>query len=112
MTDGTKPSGRMPVPDELLPLAEHNPNVIEALREMRIRLEAASGLSVRDIELARLGAAIALAAPAATFHAHITRALEAGADKDDIWGVALGVAPLVGVPRLLNAVPAIQHALG
>jgi alkylhydroperoxidase/carboxymuconolactone decarboxylase family protein YurZ len=98
----------IPVPDGLRGLA---PEVIEALRGLRLELERLSGLDVRTIELTRIGALVALGAPAESIEAHVTRARAAGVSAEDVWGSVLAVAPLVGVPRLIGAVPAIRAAL-
>lgn len=98
----------IPVPDGLRGLP---PEAIDALREMRVALEGLSGLDERSIELARLGALVALGAPAESLGAHVTRALSIGVGAEEVWGSVLAVAPLVGVPRLISAVPAIRAAL-
>ena len=100
------------VPEELLPLVEHQPRVLEILRSMRVDLEELSGLDEGRIELIRLGAAIGLGAPTATFEAHVQRALSVGVTSDEIWGAVMAAAPLVGVPRLLEAIPSIAASLG
>jgi 4-carboxymuconolactone decarboxylase len=98
----------IPVPDGLRGLP---PEAIAALRDLRVQLEGLSGLDERSIELARLGALVALGAPAESLGAHVTRALAIGVSAADVWGSVLAVAPLVGVPRLVAAVPAIRAAL-
>jgi alkylhydroperoxidase/carboxymuconolactone decarboxylase family protein YurZ len=98
----------IPVPDGLRGLP---PEAIDALRDMRLRLEGLSGLDERSIELTRLGALVALGAPADSISAHVGRALAGGVSADDVWGSVLAVAPLVGVPRLISAIPAIRAAL-
>jgi alkylhydroperoxidase/carboxymuconolactone decarboxylase family protein YurZ len=98
----------IPVPDALRGLP---PEAVDALRELRVALEGLSGLDERSIELARLGALVALGAPAESLGAHVTRALAIGVSAEDVWGSVLAVAPLVGVPRLIGAVPAIRAAL-
>jgi len=98
----------IPVPDALRGLP---PEAVDALRELRVALEGLSGLDERSIELARLGALVALGAPAESLGAHVTRALTIGVSAEDVWGSVLAVAPLVGVPRLIGAVPAIRAAL-
>ena len=99
----------IPVPDGLRGL---DPAAIEALRDLRLDLERLSGLDERAIELARLGALIALGAPGESLTSHVTRARAAGVSAEEVWGVVLAVAPLVGVPRLVGSVPAIRAALG
>lgn len=99
------------VPEALRGLADHESRAVDALREMREDLERLSGLDERTIELVRLGALVAMGAPQASFGAHVPRAVAAGAGEAEVWGVLMVVAPLVGVPRLLEAVPAIRDSL-
>jgi alkylhydroperoxidase/carboxymuconolactone decarboxylase family protein YurZ len=98
----------IPVPDGLRGL---DPAAIEALRTLRLELEQLSGLDERATELARLAALIALGAPEESIVTHVTRARSGGVSSHDAWGVVLAVAPLVGVPRLVGAIPAIRAAL-
>ena len=98
----------IPVPDGLRGLP---PEAIAALRDARLTLEQLSGLDERTIELTRIGALVALGAPAESLGAHVSRALAIGVEADEIWGSLLAVAPLVGVPRLIGAVPPIRAAL-
>lgn len=98
----------IPVPDGLRGL---DPAAIAALRDLRVELERLSGLDERAIELARLGALIALGAPAGSLEAHVRRARAIGLPDGEVWGTVLAVAPLVGVPRLIEAIPAIRAAL-
>ncbi|NIR36871.1 MAG: hypothetical protein GWN79_09300 [Actinobacteria bacterium] len=39
------------------------------------------------------------------------RALAIGMTVDEIWGAVMAVAPLVGVPALLEAIPSIAAGL-
>ncbi len=98
----------IPVPDGLRGLP---PEAIAALRDMRVELEGLSGLDERSIELARFGALVALGAPAESLAAHVARGRAIGMSDDEIWGAVLAVAPLVGVPRLIGAVPVVRAAL-
>ena len=99
------------VPEELRPLIAHSPDVLEVLRSQRVELERLSALSERDIEMIRLGTAIGLGAPEATYRAHVERAVSAGVTKSEIWGVVMAAVTLTGVPRILQAIPAIGEAL-
>lgn len=96
------------VPDGLRGL---DPAAIAALRDMRVELERLSGLDERAIELVRLGALIALAAPDDSLDAHVRRARAIGMSVEEVWGAVMAVAPLVGVPRLIGTIPAIREAL-
>lgn len=99
----------IPVPDGLRGL---DPAAIAALRDMRVALEELCDLDERTIELTRIGALVALGAPSDSLEAHVGRARTIGVSSTEIWGAVLAVAPLVGVPRLIGAVPAIRKTLG
>ena len=99
------------VPAELESLADTIPGLISALRDARVAGEAGSSLDEREIELVRIATLVALGAPAASFRAHVTRALSAGASADEVWGSVAAIATLVGVPRLIASVPHIAAAL-
>lgn len=99
------------VPAELESLADADPGLISALRDARVAGEAGSSLDEREIELVRIATLVALGAPAASFRAHVTRALSASATADDVWGSVAAIATLVGVPRLIASVPHIAAAL-
>ena len=107
MTESTPVS----VPDELQPLAALDPAIIDVLRRNRIELELLCGLSERDIEMVRLGALIGLGAPDGSFTSHIGRARLLEVSDGEIWGAVTAVAPLVGVPRLIEVVPLVAAAL-
>src|SRR4051812_19066127 len=97
------------VPDGLRGL---DPSAVAALRDARVALERVSHLDERTIELVRLAALVALGAPEESFKAHVERARTIGVPPEEVWGAVLSVATLVGVPRLIGAVPAIREALG
>lgn len=98
-------------PSALQGLIDHDAGAVAALKSMREELERRSGLDERTIELTRLGVMVALAAPEESVAAHVQRALAIGVTADEIWGVVMAVAPLVGVPRIVATAPAITAAL-
>ena len=89
-----------------------DPAAVAALRDARIALEQIGGLDERSIELVRFGALIALGAAEESIRAHVERARAIGMADEEVWGAALAVATLVGVPRLTAAVAGIRAALG
>ena len=99
------------VPAELEGLNDTTPGLISALRDARVAGETGSSLDEREIELVRIATLVALGAPAASFRAHVTRALSAGASVDEVWGSVAAIATLVGVPRLIASAPHIAAAL-
>lgn len=99
------------VPPGLRGFAGHDPAVLEILRGMREALEARSTLDERTTELVRLGTLVAIGAPGDAIAVHVRRLLAQGTSAADVWSAVLAVAPLVGVPRLAAAGPAIETAL-
>jgi len=69
-------------------------------------------LSPREFMLVRLAALIAVEAPPASYLFNAEPAAELGINSDDIQGVMIGVAPVVGAPRVIAAGGNIMRALG
>ena len=62
--------------------------------------------------LVRIAALIAMDAPPASYLANAEAAADSGITADDIQGVMIGVAPVVGTPRVVSAGGKILRALG
>ena len=71
-----------------------------------------NSLSPRDYMLARLAALIAMDAPALSFFVNAAALEESGITADEIQGVMIAVAPVVGAPRVMSAGGHILRALG
>ena len=69
-------------------------------------------LEARDHMLARLAALVAVDAPAASFLLNLGTAADAGVTVEDVQGVLVAVAPIVGTPRIVSAAGSIAEALG
>jgi hypothetical protein len=69
-------------------------------------------VSPREFMLARLAALIAVDAPPASYLANAPASQEAGLTAEDIQGVMIAVAPVVGTPRVVSAGGQIMRALG
>ena len=69
-------------------------------------------LSPREFMLVRLAALIAVEAPPASYLFNAEAAAELGVTSEDIQGVMIGVAPVVGAPRVVAAGGNIMRALG
>ena len=74
-------------------------------------IEHASG-SPREFMVARLAALIAMDAPPASYLANAPALEEAGLTIEDIQGVMIAVAPVVGTTRVMAAAGHILRALG
>jgi alkylhydroperoxidase/carboxymuconolactone decarboxylase family protein YurZ len=71
-----------------------------------------NSVSPRDFMLARLAALIAVDAPPASYLANAPAVERAGLTSEDIEGVMIAVAPVVGTPRVVAAAGHILRALG
>jgi alkylhydroperoxidase/carboxymuconolactone decarboxylase family protein YurZ len=69
-------------------------------------------LSPRDYMIARLAALIAVDAPPVSYFANASAIEESGLTTEDIQGVMIAVAPVVGAPRVMSAGGHIVRALG
>jgi 4-carboxymuconolactone decarboxylase len=82
------------------------------LTDIPIASAAAGHADAKTLALARLAALIAIGAPDPSFGEQTDAAVSAGADADEIVDVLVGVAPVVGTPRVVAAAPQIALALG
>jgi hypothetical protein len=69
-------------------------------------------LSPHDYVLARLAALIAVDAPPVSYIANAAAITDAGLTIDDVQGVMIAVAPVVGTARVMAAGGHIVRALG
>ena len=95
----------------------------ETLRRLAIFderfVEAGSGLDIagssaldpKTAALLQLGAAVAIGSSAVCLQWGATRALAAGATKDEIADVLLAIAPVAGLGRVVSAAPDLATAL-
>ena len=71
-----------------------------------------NSLPLRELMLVRLAALIAVDAPAASYLANAGAAADSGITAEDIQAIMIGVAPVVGTPRVVAAGGNILRALG
>src|SRR5215469_15458255 len=71
-----------------------------------------TGLDARTFALVKIAALIALDAAPASYAWQIGNALDEGVQPEEIVGVLMAVAPLVGGPRVIAAASEIMLALG
>jgi 4-carboxymuconolactone decarboxylase len=70
------------------------------------------GLDAKHRALARLAGVIAVAATTPEYQWCVDLALAAGASDDEVVGVLVSVAPVVGTARVVAAAPELAVALG
>ena len=69
-------------------------------------------LDARGHMLARLAALVSVDAPTASYLLNLGTAADAGVTVEDVRGVLIAVAPIVGTPRVLSATAKISEAFG
>ena len=90
--------------------------VLDTLADMTAAsVDHSSALSPRDFVLARVAALIAVDAPPVSWFANasaITESGESGLTAEDVQGIMIAIAPVVGAPRVMAAGGHILRALG
>ena len=82
------------------------------LADMTAASLARNTLAPRELMLVRIAALVAVDAAPASYLMNAEAAQEMGVTADDIQGVMIGVAPVVGAPRVVSAAGKILRALG
>jgi alkylhydroperoxidase/carboxymuconolactone decarboxylase family protein YurZ len=86
--------------------------VLDTLTEMTAVSIDHNSLSPREYILTRLAAMIAVGAPPVSWLATAPAVTDSGLTLDDVQGVMIAVAPVVGGPRVMAAGGHIARALG
>lgn len=86
--------------------------VLNALAEITAVSIAEGNLPAREHMIARIAALAAVGAPAASYLLNAGTAAEVGVTLEDVQGILVAVAPIVGTPRVVSAAGNITKALG
>jgi len=86
--------------------------VLDTLTDVTAASVDHNTLSVRDFMLARVAALIAVDAPPISYIANASAIEESGLTMEDVQGIMIAVAPVVGTPRVMAAGGHILKALG
>ncbi len=86
--------------------------VLDTLADMTTASLEHNTLSPRELMLARLAALIAVDAPPASYLLNAGPAADIGVTLEDVQGVMIGIAPVVGAPRVVAAGGNIMRAFG
>jgi alkylhydroperoxidase/carboxymuconolactone decarboxylase family protein YurZ len=92
-------------------MAEETP-VLDTLAGMTAASMMSCNLDPRELMLARLAALIAAGAPPASYLVNAGAASDVGVTLEDVQGVLVAVAPIVGSARTVAAAGNIARALG
>ena len=86
--------------------------VLDTLAAMTAVSIEASTLGNRELMLARIAALAAVDAPAISYLMNVGAAADSGITVDDVQGVLIAIAPIVGTARTVSAAVKITEALG
>ena len=96
--------------EQLRRLALHDETCIASVLAMDLRDDR--GLGAKTRALVRLGALLALGAAPVSYQWSVGAALDAGATPEEVLGVLIAVAPIVGIARIVLAMPDVALSLG
>ncbi len=86
--------------------------VLDLLTKMTMESIEASSLDPKSLMLVRIAGLVAVDAPPASYLLNIGTAGEIGVDADEVQGVLIALAPIVGTARIASAATKLTRALG
>ena len=92
-------------------MADDTP-LLDTLAAMTMASVENSSLEPRELMLARIAALAAVGAPAASYLVNAGTASDTGITLEDVQGLLIAVAPIVGTARTVTAAGNITRALG
>jgi Carboxymuconolactone decarboxylase family len=95
-----------------MPEDDSDTPVLDTLAEMTAASIENSDLEAREHMLVRLAALVAVGAPPTSYLLNAGTAADVGVTLDDVEGVLVAVAPIVGTARVITAGGNIARALG
>jgi alkylhydroperoxidase/carboxymuconolactone decarboxylase family protein YurZ len=93
-------------------MAEVNTPVLETLVKMNEGVPERSGLDAETFMLVRIAALASTGAPPASYLLNLEAAAELGLSVEQVQGVLIAIAPVVGSARVASAGSSIAQALG
>lgn len=90
---------------------DENP-VIDTLAEITAASIDHCDLAPRELMLARIAVLAAVDAPPASYLLNAGEALDVGITLEDVQGILVAVAPIIGTPRVVAAATHLFEALG
>ena len=92
-------------------MAEEAP-LLDTIADMTAASLERCDLDPRDLMLVRIAALAAAGAPPASYLVNAGTASDVGITIEDVQGVLVAIAPIVGTPRVLAGAGGITRALG
>jgi hypothetical protein len=86
--------------------------LLDTLAAMTAASVTECDLEPRELMLARIAALAAVGAPPASYLANAGTASDVGVTLEDVQGVLIAVAPIIGTARAVSAAGNIARALG
>src|SRR3974390_763904 len=86
--------------------------VLDTLAEMTAVSVEHGSLEAREHMLTRIAALVAVNAPATSYLLNAGTAMDVGVTLEDVQGVLIAIAPVVGTSRVVSAAGNIASALG
>ena len=86
--------------------------MLDLLTKMTMDSIEASSLDPKTLMLVRIAGLVAVDAPAASYLLNIGAAGEVDVNAEDVQGVLIGLAPIVGTARIASAATNLARALG
>lgn len=86
--------------------------ILDTILDMTAVSIERAGLSSRDVMLVRLAALAAVDAPPASHLVNLNAAASTGLTFEEVRGVLVALAPVIGTPRVTAAAGAIATSLG
>lgn len=93
-------------------LALSDEATVESVLEMRLSEPPGGGLDVKTTALVRLAGLMALQASRPSYEWGVSLAVAAGASDEEVVGVLIALAPIVGSVRMYGALNGIAAAIG
>jgi len=94
--------------DRLRRLALNAPDLVED----DVALLESAVIDRKSLAIARVAALVAIGGAEPSFDELVDAAMSAGASADEIVDVIIGLSPIVGLPRVVEAAPKLALALG
>ena len=93
-------------------MADEETPVLAALADITAVSLERSMLEPREFMLARIAGLAAVDAPAASYLLNAGTAMDVGITLEDVRGILIAIAPIVGTPRIVAAASNLSTALG
>jgi alkylhydroperoxidase/carboxymuconolactone decarboxylase family protein YurZ len=94
--------------DRLRRFALNAPDLVED----DLGLLESGALNTKSVAIARVAALIAIGGAEPSYDELVDAAMSSGSSADEIVDVLIGLSPIVGLPRVVEAAPKLALALG